>query len=55
MNFTQNFYNEDLEDEIDFNISPEIVINPRFNGYQSPDNLIELKLKIHSVLNVTFY
>lgn len=53
MNFTQNFYNPDLEDEIDYNISPEILINPRFHGYQGPDNLIELKLKVHSVLNVT--
>jgi hypothetical protein len=53
MNFTQNFYNEDLEEDIDINECPELLINPRFYGNQSLDNLVELKLKVHSVLNVS--
>lgn len=54
MNFTQNFYNEEMVDDINTDICPELIINPRFYGNQSLDNLLELKLKVHSILNVGF-
>jgi hypothetical protein len=53
MNFTQKFYKEEETDDINTNICPELIINPRFYGNKSDENLMNLKLKVHSVLNVT--
>ena len=54
MNFTQNFLNEE-DSEIHLLSHPELIINQRFYGNQSLDNLIELKLKVHNVLNVSSF
>lgn len=54
MNFTQNFYKEEEVKELNTDDCPELIINPKFNGNKGDENLLELRLKVHSVLNVTF-
>ena len=55
MNFTQNILIEDDDEEINFIGHPEIFINKRFYGNQSVQNLTDLKLKVHNVLNVKIF
>ena len=49
--------NETSADQIDFkeNSDFEMIINPRFNGDKSYDNLSSLKQSIHFLLNVNFF
>ena len=51
MNFTENILRDD-DPDFDFGDAPELAINPRFYGNQSVDNLIDLKLWVHNLLNV---
>ena len=53
MNFTEDFV-QNLDTEFDYKTCPEIIINPRFYGNQSLDNLVDLKLRAHYLLNVIF-
>ena len=51
MNLTEDKF-DNQDQEIDKNSSSEITINPKFYGNQTLDNLIELRLRVHNVLNV---
>ena len=51
MNFKEDFQ-QSVDQEIDMVNNCEIIINPKYYGNQTLDNLIELKLKVHNVLNV---
>lgn len=51
MNLTENKY-DDENTTITKASNSEIKINPKFYGNQSLDNLIDLKLRVHNVLNV---
>jgi hypothetical protein len=54
MNLTEDKY-DDENKEIKKASNSEIVINPKFYGNQSLDNLIDLKLRVHNVLNVIMF
>lgn len=51
MNFAEDI-NKEFKEEIDTNLNCEIFTNQKYYGNQTLDNLIELKLKVHNVINV---